>query len=391
VSNQDQITNRPASVRIVHNIHSPIGARSFIMHIVAYLNRVGIDSQLWVENRPQQADTIAELKGPKQFIDSDLVKNPIALLKRVLAYRQLLIATKPEVLHTHQTRGSIVPLLAAYWVGVPIRIYHNHGLPYLGYRGPLRWFLRGLEQLNILLATHVLLVSHSNLAAARADRLLPAHKGETLASGSAAGVDLDKFPIERYQGIAAQQARVNLNLPADAFVLGYVGRPVKRKGFNFLLQTWEKSGLAEDGRHFLIIAGCTQSECDRVYGRSIPGVRGLGFLHDLNDFYAASDVITLPSDHEGFPYSLLEGAAAGKPLLGTNIPGISCAIQDRVTGLLIPVNDESKAIAAIRELADSPELRTQLGKNARERVEREFTTEIVLGSLLDFYIDELKL
>jgi N,N'-diacetylbacillosaminyl-diphospho-undecaprenol alpha-1,3-N-acetylgalactosaminyltransferase len=375
-------------IRVVHSIHAPVSARSFVMPMVAHLNQSGINTQLWVENRLSQLAMIEDLKVPKYFIESDLVKNPIDFVKRLLNYQLRLRITNPDVIHTHQTRASFIPLLAAYLEKVPVRIYQNHGLPYLGYQGILRWFLCGLDFINIRLATHVLLVSHSNLSEARADRILPKNKGSVIGSGSATGINLANFDLANYSGNAIMAARKKLDISQDAFVLAYVGRPHKRKGFDLLIKAWQQSGLGGNN-NFLIIAGCTADECDRVLGYPVQGVKGLGYLTNLSEFYAACDVVTLPSEHEGFPYSLLEGAAASKPLIGTNIPGIRCAITDQVTGLLIPPNDQSQLVLAILKLANDSVFRAQLGQNARLRIEQEFTTEIVLNKLIKFYNDEL--
>jgi glycosyltransferase involved in cell wall biosynthesis len=141
----------------------------------------------------------------------------------------------------------------------------------------------------------------------------------------------------------------------------------------------------------LLTAGCTQEECARALGHAVEGVKGLGYLTDLKDFYAASDAVVLPSEHEGFPYSLLEGAAAGRPLIGTDIPGIRCAIQRGETGLLVGARDEAALSQAIKSLASNPALGARLGANARSRVEREFERKIVLQSLLKYYMSELRL
>jgi glycosyltransferase involved in cell wall biosynthesis len=252
----------------------------------------------------------------------------------------------------------------------------------------VRWLLRTLERINFRLATHVLLVSRSNLDAARADGLLPRDKGTVPASGSAAGIDLAEFVPERFDAKAKKAARAAFGISDTAFVLAYVGRPVKRKGFRVLLSAWEKSGLGGSG-NVLLMAGCTAEECARATGGVNAGVKGLGYLADLREFYAASDTVVLPSDHEGFPYSLLEGAAAGRALIGTDIPGIRCAIRHDETGVLVPLRDAAALGNAIGRLASDAALRERLGRNARARVEREFSREMVLRSLLDFYRTEL--
>ncbi len=369
---------------IVHSIHFPISARSFIEPMVAHLNDNGLQTELWLENHPRHGATVALIRVSKRFVESDLSLNPAVFLRRLLAYRRQLRCARPEVLHVHQTRASIIPLLAARFQGVKLRIYHNHGLPYLGYRGPLRWALRGLERINIRLATQVLFVSHSNLEAARRDQLLGPGEGAVLANGSAVGIDFHEFSPSHFYSAEKAKSRAKLNLADRTFVLGYVGRPVKRKGFACLLRAWEKSGLSPQTTA-LLIGGCTAEECETAVGYPIKGVRALGYLNDLREFYASCNAVALPSDHEGFPYSLLEGAAAGLALIGTDIPGIRCAIRPGETGLLVPARDEDALCKVIRLLAADKELCARLGSNARRRAEREFDRKMVLQGLLEFY------
>jgi len=99
----------------------------------------------------------------------------------------------------------------------------------------------------------------------------------------------------------------------------------------------------------------------------------------------------LPSDHEGFPYSLLEGGAAGRALLGTDIPGIRCAIRHEQTGLLVAPDSVGALRGGIERLAADAGLRGQLGRNARARVEKEFARPVVLEALLEFYRNVLGL
>ncbi len=373
---------------VIHSIHFPVSARNFVMPVVAHLNRHGIDTELWFENQPKHAATISQINVPQRHVDSDFSFNPVTFYRRLRAYSAELRKTPPRVIHVHQARASIIPLLAARLEKVPARIYQNHGLPYLGYRGALRRLLRWMEQVNIRLATHVLLVSHSNLAAARADGLLPDGKGTVLANGSAVGIDLQEFAPRFFDEPARRAARQKFGIADSAFVLAYVGRPVKRKGFHRLLKAWRASGLAQKG-NVLLAAGCSQLECDRALGTPVDGVKGVGYLTDLREFYAAGDVVVLPSDHEGFPYSLLEGAAAGRALIGTDIPGIRCAIQQNRTGLLAPARDEAALRGAIELLASDSALKMRLGQNARNRVEREFDRETVLESIRRFYASDL--
>jgi N,N'-diacetylbacillosaminyl-diphospho-undecaprenol alpha-1,3-N-acetylgalactosaminyltransferase len=367
--------------KVVHSIHFPVSARSFVEPLVAHLNQHGFESELWVENHPKHLNVIHQLNVPTQLVSSDLVLNPFLFYTRLSQFRSKLKTNKPTILHAHQSRASLIPLLAAYLEKVPIRIYHNHGLPYLGYGGVLGYLLRLLEVLNIQLSTHVLLVSKSNLTAAQSNRILPSQKGVVIANGSAVGIDPSKF---EFSDAFIQRAKEKFGVSDANFVLAYVGRSIERKGFHLLLKAWEKSGLGL-GKNYLLIAGCTATDCETALGHPVLGVRGLGYLDDLREFYAACDALALPSKHEGFPYSLLEAAAAGKPLIGSDIPGIRCAVQHNSTGLLVQFGHEDDLVVAMIILASNPDLRLKLGKNAKKRVKDEFSQDVVLAGFLDFY------
>ncbi len=375
--------------KVIHNIHFPVSARSFVEPIVSKLNKHQFDAQLWMEKWENHLDTIKSIEVPKRFISSDLTFKPIEFIRRLQAYRGALKEARPEIIHTHQTRSSLIPLLSAYLEHVPIRIYHNHGLPYLGYKGVMRWLLYSLEKINISLATEVLLVSHSNLKAARQDGLLNENQGKVLGSGSICGIDLQQYAPHKFDSVAQIVARDKLHIDRRSFVLGYVSRPCKRKGFHRLLTAWQESELGEKG-NTLLMAGCSDRDIHTIVGDDVPGVYGLGYIDNMLEFYAACDAVVLPSDHEGFPYSLLEAAAAGRISIGTDIPGIDCVIQHKQTGLLVPLDNSHALTEAILKVAAEPSLRMKLGQQAKARVKLEFDRDLVLNELLSFYDSLLK-
>jgi N,N'-diacetylbacillosaminyl-diphospho-undecaprenol alpha-1,3-N-acetylgalactosaminyltransferase len=375
--------------KVIHNIHFPVSAKSFVEPIVSKLNECQFDTELWMEKREEHLDTINSIEVPKRFIDSDLTFNPLKFIRKVQAYRLALRERQPDIVHAHQTRSSLIPLLSAYLERVPIRIYHNHGLPYLGYQGIMGWLLRSLEKINISLATEVLLVSHSNLQAAREDGLLKENQGRVIGSGSICGVDLQQYASHKFDNVAQIVAREKFQIDNSRFVLGYVGRPCKRKGFHRLLTAWQESQLGEQG-NILLMSGCSNEAIHAIVGDAVAGVCGLGYIDNMLEFYAACDAVVLPSDHEGFPYAMLEAAAAGKTLIGTDIPGISCTIEHNQTGLLFPIDDPNALKESIIKVATDPNLRIKLGRAARTRVASKFDRQLILGELLSVYDALLK-
>jgi len=369
---------------VIHLIHYPVSAKKFVEPLVNTLNSNGIQAELWLENRENLKDFINAIDCPKRFAKFDISINPFSVLIRAIRLAKKFKASKPKAIHAHQTRAAFIPLFASLFTGIPIRIYHVHGTPYLGYRGPLRAALWMLEFLNCCLATHVIAVSPSIRNKMIQHHIVRGSKCEVLGQGSVSGIDLVEFAAEQFDEQHKARARQSLGIAPNAYVLLYVGRPFKRKGFHTLLNTWQSSGLS-NGENVLLIAGCTNKDVAIVIGGAIKNVIALGYVNDLRPCYAACDVVVLPSWHEGFPYSLLEGAAAARPLIGTDVPGIDSVIINGKNGLLVPISDVEALVKAITTLKEERQLGERMGYSGRKYVEQYFDREVFNKLLLDYY------
>ena len=106
---------------------------------------------------------------------------------------------------------------------------------------------------------------------------------------------------------------------------------------------------------------------------------------DIPGEYARAHIAVLPSYREGLPKSLLEAAAAGRPMVATDVPGCREICRDRETGLLVPARTVEPLAAALETLATDPALRERLGTRARAIAVAEFAEEIVVRQTLDLY------
>jgi glycosyltransferase involved in cell wall biosynthesis len=112
----------------------------------------------------------------------------------------------------------------------------------------------------------------------------------------------------------------------------------------------------------------------------------LGPRRDIPDLLRGAHIACQPSTYrEGLPKSALEAAAAGKPLVATDIPGCREAVQDGITGFLVPPRNPEALAAALKTLIDSPELRSQMGAAGRLRVEQNFSDAIICQKTLLVY------
>ena len=113
-------------------------------------------------------------------------------------------------------------------------------------------------------------------------------------------------------------------------------------------------------------------------------VRFHGFQTDVHPFYEAADCVVLPSYHEGMSNVLLEGAATGRALITSDIPGCREAAEDGVSGYLCPAQDAEGLTRAMRDFAQqSFDRQVQMGQSGRALVERKFDKQLVVAKTLD--------
>ena len=117
-------------------------------------------------------------------------------------------------------------------------------------------------------------------------------------------------------------------------------------------------------------------------------IRVVPFSNCVQDYLSASDFLCLPSYREGFPVSILEAAAIGIPSIGSRIYGVSDAIQDGETGILVEPRNSQALSVAMADLTLNGALRASLGEAAYTRVLKDFSANEVVLRYID-YIESL--
>ncbi|GAB6111204.1 hypothetical protein JCM14713_09620 [Desulfomicrobium salsuginis] len=114
-------------------------------------------------------------------------------------------------------------------------------------------------------------------------------------------------------------------------------------------------------------------------------VEWLGHRSDIPELLTQSHIVCLPSYREGLPKSLLEGLAAGRPLVATDVPGCREAVQDGVNGFLVPAKDARSLADALEKLILSRELRQRMGEASRNLALSEFSSQRIEAETLAVY------
>ncbi|MGD0801446.1 MAG: glycosyltransferase family 4 protein [Terracidiphilus sp.] len=296
----------------------------------------------------------------------------------------LLWLLKPEMTEFSTPKAGLLGSIAALLCGVPTRVYLLRGLKLETSTGFKRMVLLAAERLASACSHAVLCNSDSLRNEALALGVAPEGKLRLLGGGSSNGVDIDRFsPGEN-------DLRERLGLPANAPVVGFVGRLTRDKGVPELVEAFDGILIAKPDAHLLLV-GWFDSADDALSRRlrarieRHPRIHITGFVADTAPYYRAMDVMVLPTWREGFPNVILEAAASGIPVVTTLCTGSRDAVVPEVTGLLIPPGYPVAIRESVMQLLNNPERRWRMGQAARAWVLNHYVNESVLGRTVRYY------
>jgi glycosyltransferase involved in cell wall biosynthesis len=315
---------------------------------------------------------------------------PLRDLGAIRSICQVFREIRPHIVHSHTPKAGLLGTIAARISGVPVRIYHIHGLPLITATGVKRSLLGMSERTSSRLATQVLCVSNSVREVAVRDGLCPTDKVKVLLSGSINGIDSDgKFNPEDYPENLRIEVRERYGIPPEAVVIGFVGRIVRDKGVIELAEAWRRLRESNPGLHLVIVGApepqdpVPQDVEDAL--RSDPRVHMLGLQFDMPPIFRAMDMLVLPTYREGFPLVPMEAAAMGLPVVATRVPGCFDAVVDGVTGTLVPARNTEALAEVINCYVNSPELRKHHGLAGRARMRESFRQEDMWQAVFEEY------
>jgi glycosyltransferase involved in cell wall biosynthesis len=185
------------------------------------------------------------------------------------------------------------------------------------------------------------------------------------------GLHVDSYPT-RDMG----ECRRRLGLPADAFVLLFLGRQVRYKGLDATLEAF--TVLRRRYPHlYFVVAGPETDFSRRLFSnwQEQPRVINLGRVSDdvRIDVLNACDCLVLPSAGEAFGIVFLEAWIFGKPVIGPRTLAISTLIEDGRDGWLVPVSDPLAIAEVLVRWLDAPLLAQEMGACGREKVLSRYT------------------
>lgn len=282
--------------------------------------------------------------------------------------------------------ASLYASLAGWLAGIPVRLYCQWGLVFVGFDGIKRKIFKLEEKLVCTLSTWIEPDSRGNLNFCHEQKLYPENKGSVIHKGSASGVSLEKFDISQKE-IFKNEIRNKYYIPDDAFVYGFVGRITGDKGINELLYATKNILNIYSNIYVLLIGGIDKEESvdSNLYdwSKSNSHVIYCGSTKEVQRYMAAMDCYVMPSYREGFGLTVVEAGAMGIPVICTNIPGPTDAIINEENGLIIEKKDEEGLKNAILRLYTNSELCKELGQAGYKSVKENYEQNNLFKYILE--------
>jgi len=177
---------------------------------------------------------------------------------------------------------------------------------------------------------------------------------------------------------SVSEIQQSLNIEPSVLVLVMVANLIAYKGHEDALRAVALAQSYFSGDWVMLCVGRDDGigTSLKIFAQSIgvgEKIRWLGQRNDIHAILKASDIGILCSHEEGFSNVVLEGMAAGLPMIVTDVGGNPEAVIDGVTGLVVPSRSPENLGAAIVQLAQSPELRKEMGLSGQERVRKVFS------------------
>jgi glycosyltransferase involved in cell wall biosynthesis len=302
-------------------------------------------------------------------------------LQRWLQIRSIIRRERPDAVHTHLWRATMLGLTAAWFCRVKKRILtrHHATLHYVEYPSGRKW-----DVLCNSLATDVIAISENVKDIVVHRDGTPPHKVHVVHHG----FDLSYFrDIDQFRVNAIRQKYKLTGYP----VVGVISRYLKLKGIQYIIPAFKKL-LIEYPEAHLVLANAHGDYANDIKGqlRELSGTSytEILFEEDLAALYKVFDVfVHVPTDQhaEAFGQTYIEALAARVPSVFTQSGVAPEFIEDERNALVVDYKDDDAILLSMKRILENPELRSSLITNGEKSLLDKFPLEIMISKLVKIY------
>lgn len=311
------------------------------------------------------------------------LKDVVALIKLYTILRK----EKPFILHSHTPKAGLLGMMASYFAKVPHRLHTVAGLPLLETKGIKRIILNFAEKATYAFATRVYPNSFGLEKIILDHNFTNKNKLKVIGNGSSNGIDLAHFDPSLFSKEENGALRQQLNIGESDFVFINIGRMVKDKGINELVEAFCKIQDTHKSVKLLLL-GEFEKDLDPLLPETMdhiknnPNIIYLGWQWDVRPYFAISNMLAFPSYREGFPNVVMQAGAMGLPSIVSDINGCNEIIVNGENGCIVPPKSMDDLYVAMIEAINNG---TSKFKNARNSIAVRFDRSVIWNAILAEY------
>jgi glycosyltransferase involved in cell wall biosynthesis len=308
-----------------------------------------------------------------EIIPLGLRKNPFSLINTLCNLFSLIKVFSPNIVHSHMFHANLLARCMRVFIRVPRLICTAHST---NEGGRLRMAAYRLTDSLADVSTNVSLQAVKEFERRKA---VPVGTMISVLNG----IDIDKYMFDENERLAQ---RKQFNVVNNTVILA-VGRLYEAKGYPNLLNAFSMLAADDDGLRLWIIGdGPLREQLEHMVDALALNekVSFLGVRHDVEKIMSAADVFVLSSKWEGFGLVVAEAMAVERVVVATDCGGVAEVLGS--CGFLVQPDDPKGLSDKLKEAIElSPEQSKALGKEARDRIVKEFSLDSVVNRWIDIY------
>lgn len=294
---------------------------------------------------------------------------------------------KFDIVQYSTPNASLYASIASKKAKIPVRLYCQWGMVYLGFDGIKKSIFKFIEKYTCKNSTDVQPDSKGNLDFCRENGFYSEEKSRIVWNGCANGLNVSKFDLSKKDGYRAE-IRKKYGFSDSDIVLGFLGRIGRDKGFNELMLAFKQLKEKYPSVKLLYVGynekpDTVDQDLLRYFDDCEDIISTNGWVDDPQRYLSAMDIFMFPSYREGFGNVVIEAEAMGVPVVVSDIPGPQNGMVDGVTGFKVPAREVLPLVEKTSVLIEDDELREKFGKAGAKFVVDNFDSRVLIKKIIE--------
>lgn len=379
-------------IKLVRITTVPISLRLLITGQPEYMQQSGFDVTV-ISSEGEDWD-----KMPLENIDSikvnmarriSLVQDIKSLFKLISVLRKI----SPDIVHTHTPKAGLLGMIAAWMIGVPVRIHTLAGMPAMTTTGIKKQILMMAERITYLFSNEVWINSKYLKQFTLRNSMISSRKAKMILNGSSNGIDLKKYTFENLDSDRLNALKEKYAIKENDFIYLAVGRMVNDKGINELIIAFDEIYTKNKSVRLFLLGPFEEGDAlpkETIENiKTHPAITHINWSDEVEYFMAVSDCFVHASYREGFPNVILQSASMGCPIVCSDIPGNIDIVESENEGYVFPVGNEIELQRSMEQVLNNKEEAEEKALSLQKKVKTCYDRTVFHKAVKDEYLELL--